>query len=131
MNDPCGSHGQSYHPGDAGRRRRLANMSGYLQVSTAAATREEAVRLAGSAVEAGLAAGAQVVGPVVSVFWHEGQYGEGEEWQVVLKTTEGRYAELEARLLAEHSWTNPEVSAVPITAGAAAYLDWLDQTTKG
>jgi periplasmic divalent cation tolerance protein len=106
-------------------------MSGYLQVSTAAATREEAVRLAGSAVEAGLAAGAQVVGPVVSVFWHEGQYGEGEEWQVVLKTTEGRYAELEARLLAEHSWTNPEVSAVPITAGAAAYLDWLDRTTKG
>jgi periplasmic divalent cation tolerance protein len=60
-------------------------MSGYLQVSTATATREEAVQLAGSAVGAGLAAGAQVLGPVVSVFWHDGKYGEGEEWQVLLK----------------------------------------------
>jgi periplasmic divalent cation tolerance protein len=106
-------------------------MSGYLQVSTAAATREEAIRLAGSAVEAGLAAGAQVVGPVVSVFWHEGQYGEGEEWQVLLKTTTRRYTELEAHLLENHSWGNPEVSAVPITSGSAGYLDWLDRTTKG
>jgi periplasmic divalent cation tolerance protein len=106
-------------------------MSGYLQVSTATATRDEAVQLAGSAVDAGLAAGAQVLGPVVSVFWHEGQYGEGEEWQVLLKTTERRYAELEAHLLEKHSWGNPEVSAVPISAGAAGYLDWLDRTTKG
>ena len=105
-------------------------MAGYLQVSTATATRDEAVQLAGSAVGAGLAASAQVVGPVVSVFWHEGQYGEGEEWQVLLKTTERRYAELEAHLLEQHSWANPEVSAVEITAGSAAYLDWLDRTTK-
>lgn len=71
------------------------------------------------------------MGPVVSVFWHEGQYGEGEEWQVLLKTTERRYTELEAHLLANHSWSNPEVSAVLITSGSAGYLDWLDQTTKG
>ena len=106
-------------------------MSGYLQVSTATATRVEAVRLAGSAVEAGLAAGAQVIGPVVSVFWHEGQYGEGEEWQVLLKTTERSYAKLEAHLLQAHSWRNPEVCAVPITMGSAGYLDWLDRTTEG
>ncbi|MGC4936479.1 divalent cation tolerance protein CutA [Kribbella sp. DT2] len=74
-------------------------MSGYVQVSTATATRAAAVALAGSAVGAGLAAGAQVVGPVVSVFWHEGQYGEGEEWQVLLKTTERRYSDLEVHLL--------------------------------
>ncbi|GAB3815082.1 divalent-cation tolerance protein CutA [Kribbella italica] len=106
-------------------------MSEYLQVSTATATRDEAVQLAGSAVGAGLAAGAQVVGPVISVFWHEGQYGEGEEWQLLLKTTERRYAELEAHLLEKHSWENPEVSAVAITAGAAGYRDWLDRTTEG
>jgi periplasmic divalent cation tolerance protein len=110
---------------------RLGGMSGYLQVSTATATRDEAVQLAGSIVSAGLAAGAQIVGPVVSVFWHEGQYGEGEEWQVLLKTTERRYAELETHLLNNHPWDNPEVSAVPITSGSAAYLDWLDHTTKG
>lgn len=104
-------------------------MSGYLQVSTATPTREDAVRLAGSCVEAGLAAGAQVIGPVVSVFWHVGEYGEGEEWQVLLKTTDARYAELEAHLLDQHPWDNPEIGAVPITRGSAGYFSWLDKHT--
>ncbi|MBB5838258.1 divalent-cation tolerance protein CutA [Kribbella italica] len=34
-------------------------------------------------MSSGLAAGAQVVGPVISVFWHNGAYGEGAEWQVL------------------------------------------------
>ncbi|WP_026162985.1 divalent-cation tolerance protein CutA [Kribbella catacumbae] len=104
-------------------------MAQYLQVSTATPSREDAVRLAGSSVEAGLAAGAQVVGPVVSVFWHQGQYGEGEEWQVLLKTTDARYAELEVHLLKQHPWNNPEVVAVPLVAGSAGYFEWLDRTT--
>ena len=49
---------------------------------------------------------------------------------MLLKTTEDRYAELEAHLLENHSWGNPEVTAVPISAGSARYLDWLDQATK-
>ena len=108
---------------------RLAAMAQYLQVSTATPSRDEAVRLAGSSVEAGLAAGAQVVGPVVSLFWHEGQYGEGVEWQVLLKTTEARYAELEGHLLKHHPWNNPEVAAVSLVAGSAGYFEWLDRTT--
>jgi periplasmic divalent cation tolerance protein len=47
-----------------------------------------------------------VIGPVVSVCWHEGRYGEDEEWQVLLKTTAARYAELEAHLLDRHPWDN-------------------------
>ncbi|MEV8374615.1 divalent-cation tolerance protein CutA [Kribbella sp. NPDC056861] len=104
-------------------------MAQYLQVSTATPSRAEAVRLAGSSVKAGLAAGAQVVGPVTSVFWHEGQYGEGEEWQVLLKTTEARYAELESHVLQHHPWKNPEVAAVPLVAGSEGYFEWLNHTT--
>jgi periplasmic divalent cation tolerance protein len=51
-------------------------MSGYLQVSTTTATREDATKLARSAVKAGLAASAQVHGPVTSIFWHLGEFGE-------------------------------------------------------
>jgi periplasmic divalent cation tolerance protein len=75
-----------------------------------------------------LAAGAQVYGPVASFFWHLGQSGEGEEWQVTLKTRADRYAELEALLLREHTWDNPEVSAVPLVNGTAAYFAWIDRT---
>ena len=100
-------------------------MSDFVQVSTATETREQAVRLAEGAVRGRLAAGVQVIGPVVSVFWHAGEFGRDEEWQLLLKTTAERYAEWEAHLVADHSWEKPEVVAVPITAGSAPYLRWI------
>ncbi|SFQ25570.1 divalent cation tolerance protein [Amycolatopsis arida] len=86
--------------------------------------------LAASAVRAKLAATAQVHGPVTSYFWHLGEEGNGEEWIATFRTTSERYAELEAHLIAEHPWTNPEVTAVKIAAGASGYLRWLVETTK-
>ncbi|WP_131785651.1 divalent-cation tolerance protein CutA [Protofrankia symbiont of Coriaria ruscifolia] len=102
----------------------------FVQVATATQTRDAAVELAQSAVRARLAAGAQIVGPVVSVFWHHGEFGSGEEWQLLLKTRADRYTDLEAHLRAHHPWNNPEIVAVPILAGSAPYLDWIRQTTE-
>lgn len=106
-------------------------MTDYLQVSTVADSHETAANLARAAVTAKLAAGAQVHGPVASFFWHKGESGEGEEWQVTLKTTTNRYSELEALLLREHTWENPEISAVPLVAGTAAYFAWIDRAVSG
>lgn len=109
---------------------RLRSMTEYVQVSTATETKQQAVDLAGGAVEQRLAAGAQVVGPVISVFWHLDEYGTGEEWQVLLKTTTGRYSELEAYLLEQHPWDNPELCAVPITMGADRCLQWIKNSVE-
>ena len=103
----------------------------YVQVTTATETREEAVRLARSAVAARLAAGAQIVGPVGSVFIHLGEPGEGEEWQLILKTTLDRFPELEAHLVAAHSWQKPEVVAVPFAAVSKPYGEWISATVAG
>lgn len=105
-------------------------MSDFIQVSTAAETRDAALALARSAVGARLAAGAQVIGPVTSVFWHLGEYGEGQEWRLVLKTTADRYSALETHLIDHHPWANPEVVAVPIESGSADYLSWIRQTIE-
>ena len=105
-------------------------MAGFLQVSTAAESRVAAEELARSVVGARLAASAQIIGPVTSVFWHLGELGTGEEWQVLFKTREDRYAVLEAHLLEHHPWRNPEISAVPIVAGSPSYLDWILRTTR-
>jgi periplasmic divalent cation tolerance protein len=103
-------------------------MADYLQVSTAADTRETAIELLNSAVKARLAASGQVFGPATTAFWHLGEFGNGEEWTVVLKTTTARYAELEAHLIAAHPWDNPEVSFT-LLDGSAAYLDWVSGAT--
>jgi periplasmic divalent cation tolerance protein len=100
-----------------------------LTVSTATPTREAGIRLAESAIAAGLAAGGQVAGPVASAFWHNGEFGQGEEWVVSLKTTAARYSDLEAHLIEHHEWQNPEVTAVPLARASAAYVAWVERVT--
>lgn len=100
-----------------------------LTVSTATPTREAGMRLAESAITAGLAAGGQVTGPVASAFVHNGEFGQSEEWVVSFKTTAARYAELEAHLVEHHEWKNPEVTAVPLARASAAYVEWVERVT--
>lgn len=103
-------------------------MTDYVQVSTATPAREQAAELAKGAVAGRLAAGAQIVGPVGSAFWHLGEFGVSEEWRLLLTTTSDRYSELEKFLLDQHPWDNPEVIATPITAGAERCPQWIAES---
>jgi periplasmic divalent cation tolerance protein len=116
----------------SGRRRRLGQVTDYryCQVVTTTDTRDEADRLARTAVTARVAACAQVVGPVTSVFWWEGAVDTAEEWQVWFKTTTAAYASLEQHLCEAHSYDVPEILCLPVTAGHRPYLDWMDAETR-
>ena len=103
-------------------------MPDYLLVSTTAGSRDSALKLLRSAVRERLAASGQVLGPVLSAFWHDDEFGEGEEWQIFLKTEAGQYPHLEAHLRVNHPWQNPEISALTIAGGSVAYLDWISRT---
>ncbi|MGN9920399.1 divalent-cation tolerance protein CutA [Micromonospora palomenae] len=105
-------------------------MSEVIQVHTATGSHEAAQRLAQGAVQARLAAGGQIIGPVESVFWHEGVFGIGQEWQVVLKSSSQRYQELESYLRDHHEWANPEIIAVPVVTGSEPYLAWVRRTVE-
>ena len=98
-------------------------------MTVTAASREEADRIAADAIEHRVAACAQVSGPVASTFHWKGRIDRAEEWICQLKTTSGRYPELEARIRALHSYTNPEIIATTIVAGSREYLDWLRAET--
>jgi len=102
-----------------------------VQVLSATPTREDAIALARSAVEARLAAGAQVLGPVTSALWHNGEFGTGEEWQLALQTSLDRYTELEKHLIERHPWANPQIIAIPVVAAPASYLEWARTSTAG
>ena len=104
-------------------------MADYLLVSTTAGSREIAADLLRLAVRERLAASGQVFGPALTAFWHLGTFGEGEEWQVLLKTEADRYPELKARLIENHPWDNPEVTSFRIEDGSAPYLEWISRAT--
>jgi periplasmic divalent cation tolerance protein len=101
----------------------------YLQVQTTTDSRAEAMELGRAAVEARLAACAQVAGPVASTYWWEGGIERAEEWLILLKTPADRFGELAAFLTDRHSYDEPEIVALPIAAGSAPYLSWIREET--
>ncbi len=115
-------------PGDAGPD--VQEPVRFLHVQTTTDSRAEAMELARDAVEARLAACAQVAGPVASTFWWEDGIERAEEWMLMLKLPADRYAELADFLLERHSYDEPEIIATPIVAGSAGYLDWIDDETR-
>jgi periplasmic divalent cation tolerance protein len=104
--------------------------SAYLQVLTTVDSRDAAERVGRVVVEARVAACAQVVGPIHSTYWWEGKVEAAEEWQVLMKTTEQRYAELERVIRQAHTYDVPEIIATPITGGGADYLSWVEKETR-
>jgi periplasmic divalent cation tolerance protein len=102
----------------------------YLQVQTTTDSRAEAVELGRDAVQARLAACAQVSGPVLSSYWWEGDLERAEEWTLLLKLPAARYQELADFLAQRHSYDEPEIVATPIVAGSAAYLSWMEEVTQ-
>ncbi|MEB3966359.1 divalent-cation tolerance protein CutA [Streptomyces kunmingensis] len=103
-------------------------MTDYLQVATATATRDEAIRLVEPIVRGQLAAGAQIIGPVVSAFWHAGEFGTGEEYRILFKSRSDRYPQLESAIREHHPWDRPEINAVAFTEFSDEYRDWVDKT---
>lgn len=102
----------------------------HLMVVTTTGSKTEARRLAAGAVEARLAACAQVDGPISSVYRWEGKAASDEEYRITFKTTAARYAALEAHLKAEHSYEVPEIVGTPLTHGSAEYLGWVTNETS-
>ena len=95
------------------------------QVSTTLPDRDAANRLGRRLVEERLAACAQVVGPVSSVFWWHGEVESAGEWYCHLKTTAARVDALIARIRELHPYETPEILAVPVVQGDEAYLRWI------
>ena len=104
--------------------------SEFSQVSTTTDSREAADALAHTAVEARVAACAQIVGPINSTYWWQGKVENTEEWLILFKTPNDQADTLQTHILAHHSYDVPEVIRTPITGGNPAYLTWLSAETR-
>jgi periplasmic divalent cation tolerance protein len=82
-------------------------------------------KLARLALNARLAACANLVPRLESHYWWRGKLESSTEVLMVLKTTRPRLAALERLILAEHPYDTAEFVVLPIQAGSARYLDWI------
>lgn len=91
--------------------------------------REHAEELARRLVDGRLAACVNIGAPVVSMYHWRGQFETTNEVPLVIKTRRALYARVEAAIRDGHPYELPEVVAVPILDGNAAYLDWIAAET--
>jgi periplasmic divalent cation tolerance protein len=64
------------------------------------------------------------------MYWWDGALERTEEWLVLLKLPADRYDELAAFITERHSYDEPEIIALPILTGSAAYLNWMREETR-
>ena len=100
-------------------------------VSVSAGSREEAERVADALLDARLAACVQIVGPVESHYWWQDRRESATEWLCVVKTRLTLVDAVAGAVRSVHTYDTPEVVAVPVVAGDAAYLAWLEETASG
>jgi len=89
----------------------------------------DATALARTLVEERLAACVNILPVMTSIYHWKGQIEQDREQQLVVKTTAGRLATLEARLRALHPYEVPEFLVLRVDGGSDAYLGWLVEST--
>ncbi len=94
-------------------------------VLTTAPSADVADRIGTTLVEERLAACANLVPGVSSVFHWKGELSREAEVLVLLKTTAARVGALRRRLVELHPYEVPEVIALEVTDGHPPYLDWV------
>ena len=99
-------------------------MDGFIIVYVTAGSAEEAENLAQALVGEKLAACVNRVHRVRSVYRWQGQIEQSDEELLIIKTRKELFTALERRVRELHSYSVPEIIALPVVAGSAGYLSW-------
>jgi periplasmic divalent cation tolerance protein len=105
-------------------------MTEILTVLVTTADEAEAVQIAKTIVGERLAACANLVPRLRSIYRWKGEIWDTEERLLIIKTRASRFPALEARIRALHSYEVPEIIGLPVVAGSPAYLQWVLECTE-
>jgi len=102
----------------------------YRIVLVTCASVPEARKIGRSAVEKKLAACANIVTGVESIYRWKGKVERTREVLVLMKTTAARLRELEREVKRMHSYDVPEFIVLPLVAGSRLYLKWVEENAR-
>jgi periplasmic divalent cation tolerance protein len=93
-------------------------------------SKEEGERIGRILVEKKLAACANILSPILSIFSWEGKVCQEQESLVILKTRRDCFAPLAEEVKKQHTYSVPEIIALPLTEGSSEYLKWVRENTQ-
>jgi periplasmic divalent cation tolerance protein len=106
-------------------------MQEFIVVFVTVGSPAEGERLSRALVEERLAACVNRIHSIQSVYRWEGKVEQSEEEMLIIKTRKELFAALEKRVRELHSYSVPEIIALPLIEGSAAYLRWLEEQVPG
>jgi len=107
---------------------RIIAKTDAIVVLVTAKNESECARIARHLLERKLIACANLVPRVRSLYTWQGKIADEKECLMLLKSRRGSFAKLEAEIRKIHSYSVPEIITLPIGAGSAAYLKWIDES---
>lgn len=105
-------------------------MADEIVIFITASSEDEAVKIASALVQEHLVACANIVPKVRSLFFWQGGTQDEQESLLICK---GRLSHMEriiSRVKSLHSYTVPEIIALPIISGSSEYLEWVKEATS-
>ena len=99
-----------------------------LFITTASA--DEAQQISRILLEQKKAACVNTISKVDSLFWWEGKLDSAQENLLIVKTKASLLPEIINLVKKLHSYTVPEIIALPIIGGNQDYLDWIGESVS-
>ena len=112
-------------------RTRKPSAPDYCTVFVTSGSRAEARRIARALLKQRLVACANIVSGLESHYWWEGTIDHAKEWLLIMKTRRSHFRAVEQAVKRLHSYQVPEIVALPLIAGQADYLRWIDASLSG
>ena len=106
----------------------VVRMSDPIVVLVTCSSEEEAYKIAGTLVEERLAACVNILSSIRSIYRWEGKICDDRECLLIVKTDKQRFEDLEQKVKVLHSYSVPEIIALPIVRGSLPYLKWLTES---
>lgn len=93
-------------------------------------SKEEGEKIGRYLVEKKLAACANILSPISSIFSWKGKVCQEQESLVILKTRRDCFTRLAEEVKKHHSYSVPEIIALPLMEGSSDYLRWIHENTQ-
>ncbi|MFH1201803.1 MAG: divalent-cation tolerance protein CutA [Candidatus Omnitrophota bacterium] len=92
--------------------------------------KKEANRIAQGLIKEKLAACVNVINKIESIFFWQGKIDKAAEALLIVKTKKKLLSKLIKKVKVLHSYSVPEIIAIPIIGGSLDYLNWINDVTR-
>ena len=102
----------------------------YCLIYVTCANPQEAEKIGTVLVKQRLVACVNILPPIQSIYWWQGQVENSTEWAFTAKTRHALMADITQKIREIHSYDLPCVVALPFQHAEEDFLNWIDQETQ-